>query len=320
MKKLLASALSLVLLVSLLTVSAAAKTSEVTLSDKYGRLYLENVISQQSMKSDDGDLIVYTVADESSLIQTLLFGYSYKIDRWLALEKNGAIQITDIPYSGWDFDTYEPDAVPEPFHYSMNATNYPGYIHVFEVEMLGHDLKLRFGIRLDPEAVPKKELTIRFDDNFYDSDIGPINDVTITNNTGAAVNGVYTLLMYSPKMYCEACNTNGLISPHKDEPLAEIYSFDLTLDPGESATYTLYFGVARSLASSKFVWVEYDDAAERARYLNSNALFETDTLEYAAEYTPKYGNYIGYYDVVDAAYLAQYPYNITLQPVAHKSF
>lgn len=167
---------------------------------------------------------------------------------------------------------------------------------------------------------PEKKLDIQFDDDFFNSDIGPINNVTITNNTGAAVDGVYTLLMYSPKMQCKACNSNGIIPTHKDEPAAELYSFDLDLAPGKSATYTLYFGRSRSLASTKFVWVEYDDAAERARYLNSKALFQTDTLEYAAKYTPEYGQYVGYYDVEDESYLAQYPYNITLQPVTHKSF
>lgn len=174
------------------------------------------------------------------------------------------------------------------------------------------------GNMLDAVPIPeptKPDLSIRFDDDYYMSDIGPINDLTITNNTTEPITGVYTLLLYYPKMYCLDCSSGLKQLSHTDNPSADIYPFDLNLAPGESIIKTAYFGSERNLTGTKFVWVEYDDAAERDTYLNDSALFRTNTVDYAASYD----NYVGYWVIQDAAYLARYPYDITLEPVKHNS-
>lgn len=163
-----------------------------------------------------------------------------------------------------------------------------------------------FGIKLQP-------IGLRFGDDVFMSDMGPINDLIITNNTKEKISGVYSMLIYSPKLRCDACAYGADEEGHRDRPSAEIYSIDLDLEPGESITKHAYLGGYRSLATSKIVWVEYDDAAERETYLNSEYLGMTDTVGVYEE-----DGYIGYRTVDDKAYLEGFPYNIKFDAVVHK--
>lgn len=83
------------------------------------------MFSQKTLQSDDGELVVYTVAAGGALYQELLFGYCYKVDRRLAVEENGAVRLTDAPNLGWDLDILDPDLLLEPslepFAYTMDA-------------------------------------------------------------------------------------------------------------------------------------------------------------------------------------------------------
>lgn len=158
----------------------------------------------------------------------------------------------------------------------------------------------------EPED-PKDSITFQFDDDYFESDVGPINDVTFTNNTDERVTGVYSLLYYSPEAHCSACRNRG--SKHVDEVTACLYAIDLDLAPGESVTKHMYFGSYGQLTHMNFVWVEYDDAAERATYFDKAGNHSGPTCP-----DDSYLSYL----FVDTEYLAQYPYNITFAPLTHK--
>lgn len=220
MRKLLASALSFILLVSLFTIPAAAKESEVTLSEQYGRLYIKNVISQQTLQSDEGELTVYTVATGGTLYQEVLLGYCYKIDRWLAVEENGALRYTDTPYTGWDLDILEPGMPLDPFDYTMNAENDPEFIHVFEVVVREKNMTTRFGLKLDPNAVPK---TSRYQ-----------STAELTGATVAEMNyNDFTLTVTNPTDNRDS-GTVALVLASK---MATVHFIDYDLAPKESKEY-----------------------------------------------------------------------------------
>lgn len=152
-------------------------------------------------------------------------------------------------------------------------------------------------------------ITFQFGDNYYDPDFGLINDITFTNNTDKRITGAFSLLIYYPDAYCNACR--GWAEPHEDSITAQLYPVDIDLAPGESMTETAYFGSKHNMTNLKYVWVEYDDAAERTQYLNKVGAIPDFTVEYEKN------GYFTYWRV-DADYLAQYPYNISFAAVNHK--
>lgn len=180
---------------------------------------------------------------------------------------------------------------PSEFYYTHA---YPGLAELFGIEV---------------ESRPP--ISFNFDDNYYISDLGPINDITFTNNSNERISGAFSLLIYNPEAFCVACRY-GVADEHDDAIIAHLYPVDIDLDPGESMTQTAYFGAEYNMTRLKYVWVEYDDAAERAQYLNKAGATPDISVEYGESY-----DYLAYWHL-DADYLAQYPYNITFAPVNHK--
>ena len=172
-----------------------------------------------------------------------------------------------------------------------------------------------------PDAVeeqPSSPLQIEFEDGYFLSDFGPLYGLTFTNSSSQPVQGAYSLLVYKPEAYCSACALGkayyekhpGLGDyEHRDDMIATVFPIDMDLAGGESKTVSLRFQVTYTLSDYRFVWVEYDDAAERKTYLTSDALHEDP---YSAE------GVIKGYTVEDKSFLTSYPYNLTFASLQHK--
>lgn len=177
----------------------------------------------------------------------------------------------------------------------------------FVTEQVASEMEI-ISLTDEPTTEP---ITFQFGDNYYDSDIGPINDITFTNNTDERITGAFTLLIYNPEAFCNECFYE-CGEAHRDIIGAFLYPVDIDLAPGESMTETAFFGSKYNMTELKYVWVEYDDAAEREQYLNKAGSTPDATVEYGERY-----GYLAYWHL-DAGYLTQYPYNITFAPVNHK--
>lgn len=156
-----------------------------------------------------------------------------------------------------------------------------------------------------------RPISIHFDDDFYESDYGHCNSVTFRNNTNEPVKGAFSLLLYSDRLKCDACSGKKSATVHSETPRALIYSIDLDLEPGEKTSFNFYFNSAWNMATTKYILVEYDDAAERSQYLNSSYL--SNDLAFAEN-----NGYVKYLRVLDKAYLEAFPYNIEFNTLTHR--
>ena len=154
--------------------------------------------------------------------------------------------------------------------------------------------------------------SIRFGDEFYATDFyGYHNDITFTNNTNEPIKGAFSLLLYTDRLWCGACNGMLHETEHIARPAGQIYSIDLDLAPGESYTTGFYFNGPKNLATTKYILVEYDDAAEREQYLSSSLLSPPEQTDLPPDMH-------GYWIVEDEAYLKAFPYGIDFKPFTHK--
>lgn len=172
-----------------------------------------------------------------------------------------------------------------------------------------------------PDAVeeqPSSPLQIEFEDGYFLSDFGPLYGLTFTNSSSQPVQGAFSLLVYKPEAYCSACTLGKAFYEkhpgygsyvHRDDIAATVFPIDMDLAAGESKTVSMRFQEIYRLSDCRFVWVEYDDAAERKTYLTSDALYEDP---YSAE------GVIKGYKVEDKSFLTSYPYNLTFAPLQHK--
>ncbi len=172
-----------------------------------------------------------------------------------------------------------------------------------------------------PDAVeeqPSSPLQIEFEDSYFLSDYGPIYSLTFTNSSSQPVQGAYSLLVYKPEAYCSACTLGKAFYEkhprygsyvHRDDIAATVFPIDMDLAAGESKTVSMRFQATYTLSDYRFVWVEYDDAAERKTYLTSDALYEDP---HSAE------GVIKGYKVEDKSFLTSYPYNLVFAPLQHK--
>lgn len=116
------------------------------------------------------------------------------------------------------------------------------------------------------EDQPKDGLDIHFWGG-QDLDTGVSFNYNLTNSTGQAVNGCYALLSYAPRL---------VKSDYADAPYlsAELHSFDLTLQPGETATGTVESSMGKVTEGLKTVWIQFDSQSERDEFLSSSVLYE----------------------------------------------
>lgn len=175
-----------------------------------------------------------------------------------------------------------------------------------------------------PDAVeeqPSSPLQIKFEDGYFLSDYGPLYSLTFTNSSSQPVQGAYSLLVYEPEAYCSACTLGKAFYEkhpgygsyvHRDDIAATVLPIDMDLAAGESKTVSMRFQEIYRLSDCRFVWVEYDDAAERKTYLTSDALCED--IYHSGETSEVVWGYV----VEDQSFLTAYPYNLTFAPLQHK--
>lgn len=169
---------------------------------------------------------------------------------------------------------------------------YPGIAELFDIDL--------------------KPISIRFGDDFYATDFyGYHNEITFTNNTKEHIKGVFSLLLYTDRLWCGACNGVIYETEHRAKPAGQIYSIDLDLEAGESYTTGFYFNSEKNLATTKYILVEYDDAAEREQYLSSKLLSPPEQTDLPPDLH-------GYWTVEDKAYLEAFPYGIDFKPFTHE--
>lgn len=110
------------------------------------------------------------------------------------------------------------------------------------------------------EEEPKEEETHTglyplFDEHSKsETDVSMGYHYTFTNYTGEAIDGYYLLLSYSPQYHT-----------------AQLYEFDIKLQPGQSTSGTLY-SQSVPLSDREFAWIIFDSKEERDGVLNSSAL------------------------------------------------
>ncbi|RHR04838.1 WG repeat-containing protein [Pseudoflavonifractor sp. AF19-9AC] len=171
------------------------------------------------------------------------------------------------------------------------------------------------------EEQPSSPLKIEFEDDYFLSDFGPLYSLTVTNTSSQPVQGAYSLLVYEPEAICWACTRGKAYYEkylgmenyvHRDDVQARVFPIDLDLAAGESKTFSMRFQGICFLSDCRFIWVEYDNAAERETYLTSDALSE-DVYHSGETTGPVWG-----YGVEDQSFLTAYPYNLTFAPLTHK--
>lgn len=171
------------------------------------------------------------------------------------------------------------------------------------------------------EETPESPLKIEFEDEYFMSDYGPLYGLTVTNTSDQAIEGAYSLLVYEPEAYCNACTLGKAYyekNPefgsyvHRDGVTAMVFPMDIDLAAGESKHVTMRFQTVYTLSNCRFIWVEYDNAAERETYLTSDALYED--VYHSGETT----DVVWGYKVEDQSFLTAYPYHLTFTPIQHK--
>jgi len=211
---------------------------------------------------------------------------------------------------GVEFETVEIDGVETEVGFSEGYAL--DFAYDVSTDEYGDEVYTSVPVIITRDNDALKPISIHFDDDYFMSDYGPVNSVTLRNNTKEHVKGAYTLLLYKDRLSCSACNGSRFEKEHIARPSALIYSIDLDLAPGESYTGEFYFNTEWNLATTGFMFVEYDDAAERAQYLSSDALSFDASFEDPAE------GYHGYWRVMDKSYLEAFPYGIDFKPFTHK--
>ena len=288
MKKLSAFGLSIVLLISMLTVSATAQSTysyqPVTLTNRYGDCYSFSAACIGygiSYETDGGE---YTSAaiilknNSSVTVTQSSGGESYVVMGW-----NGGKYVADFVGDGLEDGRAN---VEEMFHYYISWFGYDledsmayfvtaqGQRVVLLTECAAQrhsDMLIYPGPEVNfgtPAGTPEQGastsegLNIFFDDG-WDSDVGVYYQYTIKNTADKPIDGNYMLMSYTPRR-----TSAGKI-------FLDLHPIDVTLQPGASLTQDL-IGTYWGYSCMNHVWIRFENKAERDEFLRDKAIYSTD--------------------------------------------